>query len=805
MVPPVSPEAFGALFDGAPLPVLVHCGGRFRYVNPAAMSVLGASDESQLIGRPVFEIVSPHFRSIVQDRIEKLVAFGQPSPPMTQILVRLDGQPIEVEVHSWLIGDPSESSALVMLNDVTARRRAEDALHESEERYRRIFEEAPIAYHEIDAQGVLQRVNRAECELLGFQPEEMIGRHVSEMVAAPQRELSRARVAAKLTGKEVLTPFERPYTRGDGANLLLEVHERLILDENGRAVGIRSALLDITEKKNAEERLRAFSAELQGKNEELDLALKAAQEAAELKSQFLANMSHEIRTPMNGVIGMTGLLLDTPLSGEQREYAETVRQSGEALLSVINSILDFSKIEAGKLAIESFPFDLRVLIEEVCEMLAPQAEKHELDLAVEYPPALPRRFTGDGGRIRQVLTNLVGNAVKFTNRGSVLIDVHCDVSAAGGRATVQVAVHDTGVGIPEEKRHRLFEKFSQVDGSTTRKFGGTGLGLAISRQLVELMGGAIGVESRSGEGSTFWFNLALELDDNPHEPPAPIEQLRGLRALIVDDNAINRRILEEQVNSWGIEDTSLERGEEALDVLREACDQGRPYHFALLDYQMPGMDGATLAAAIKADEAVRDVTVIMLTSVGHWNEVKRMEGACVDASLVKPVRELHLLNTLLISGAKWGAVEAGRRDQTARQERLKFVAGNAQMVFRALVAEDNVVNQKVATRMLERLGVRADVAGNGVEALEMFRLAPYDLIFMDCQMPEMDGYTAAREIRRLQSDDKRVAIVAMTADALAGAREHCLAAGMDDYISKPVKFDDLCQTLRKWLPAQEKR
>ena len=418
---------------------------------------------------------------------------------------------------------------------------------------------------------------------------------------------------------------------------------------------------------------------------------------------------------------------------------------------------------------------------------------------MEYPAEAPRRFVGDAGRIRQVLTNLVGNAVKFTLAGSVAIAVACE-GREGGQARMRIAVRDTGVGIPVEKVGTLFQKFSQVDGSTTRRYGGTGLGLAISKQLVELMHGTIGVESRAGEGSTFWFSLPLALDAVPDAvPPAP-EQLRGLRVLIVDDHEVNRRVLEEQVTQWGLQARSLAAPQEVIPAMRAAHAGGAPYQFVLLDYQMAVMDGATLADHIRADPEIGQAALIMLTSVGHWTEVRQMEGASVDASLVKPVRQLHLLNALLVAWSKRSGVAAAPRPQAAPAKRRRFEGSLKGAAIRALVAEDNVVNQKVAIRMLERLGVRADMAGNGLEAVEMVRLAPYDVVFMDCHMPEMDGYAATREIRKLQHSRRGVIVVAMTAEALAGARERCLEAGMDDYIAKPVKLGDLEAMLRKWVP-----
>jgi CheY-like chemotaxis protein len=439
-------------------------------------------------------------------------------------------------------------------------------------------------------------------------------------------------------------------------------------------------------------------------------------------------------------------------------------------------------------------------VEEVAEMMEPKAEERGLDLILRYCPGTPRHFFGDASRIRQVLTNLVNNAVKFTHQGHVLVTVESETNDR-----VRVSVSDTGIGVAPEKLAGLFEKFSQADSSTTRRYGGTGLGLAISKHLVELMGGAIHAESRVGEGSTFAFTLPLAPDAQPNTDPLPMAELNGLRVLIVDDSEVNRRIVHEQITSWGMRNGSFASGEQALGALRGARESGDPYDLVIADFQMPGMDGATLTKAIKADPAIRDTVVVVLSSIGDSREAREAQG--VDAYMVKPVRQSQLFNTLVhVWSAKLRTAHRGPAGLTgpsspAAKASLPLRFDGSRV--RVLVAEDNVINQKVAVRILERMGIRADVAANGREVVEMMRILPYDVVFMDCQMPEMNGYEAATEIRRREGPGRHIAIIAMTAEVLAGARERCLASGMDDYVSKPIQIESLVDALKRWAPASQ--
>ncbi|MDD2804619.1 MAG: response regulator [Elusimicrobiales bacterium] len=550
-----------------------------------------------------------------------------------------------------------------------------------------------------------------------------------------------------------------------------------IKDSKGNITNFVAVKLDVTDRKLAQK--------------ETEKARDAAVELARMKSEFLANMSHEIRTPMNAIIGMTGLLLDTPLTAQQREYLKTVNGAGEGLLDIINDILDFSKIESGKLLIEKLDFNLRETVEGTADLLASRAQAKEIELAYYIPEGVPPGLRGDQGRLRQVLLNLMGNAVKFTEKGEVVLRVSAEKSGEG-RATLKFSVTDTGIGVPAEAQKNLFASFSQADASTTRKYGGTGLGLSISKRLVELMGGAIGFESEHGKGSTFWFTLPFDVQAGEPAQEPVIADVAGARALIVDDNAANREIISRYLETWGMRYSAAPSGGAALELLKKEAGGPDPFRIMVLDMQMPGMDGLMLAAELKKDRSLAGLRAVMMTSLGHELGQQELDAAGISACLGKPVRPLALLKK--ISFALAGAA-------APRPEPVPHVEPEAKPLnrhFRVLVAEDNTVNQKVAVKQLEKLGYASDVAANGLEVLEAMKRQPYDLVLMDCQMPEMDGFQATAEIRKIEADQRRTPIVAMTANALQGDRERCFAAGMDGYIPKPVRMDALAAALAQW-------
>ena len=690
------------------------------------------------------------------------------------------------------------------------RARVRSQLRESEERYRAITENSVVGVWHITTEGHTVYINEPMCRMLELDdPAQVTGTDyhkffTEESVAVMRREQAKR-------SSNVSSTYEVELIGRRGGRRFALVCGSPLLGE-GSLDGMIGMFMDITERKEAEREVREARARLERQAlrlreqaDELERARDEAEQAAQAKSEFLANMSHEIRTPMNGVIGMTGLLLDTELTPEQREFAQTIRSSGDALLTIINDILDFSKIEAGKLDIEVIPFDLRVAVEETAELLSARADERNLELIVRFGADTPQHVLGDPGRIRQVLTNLVGNAIKFTEAGHVLVSVQPGLRD-GEVIEIQFSVQDTGIGIPEDKIDLLFDKFTQADAGTTRKFGGTGLGLAISRQLVELMDGRIGAESRLGEGSTFWFTVKVRRDPSPPDP-TPQADVAGLRALVVDDLEVNRRVLGEQLARWGMQVDCATNGIEALELLRRRQVEGNPVQVAVLDYQMPGMDGEVLARTIKADPDLASTVLLLLTSAAQRGDAARAARAGLAAYLPKPVREMHLQEAIR---SAWGAFVADAPESLITRYRLEEDRGRRRTGgsptfpgVRILVAEDNVVNQKVAVRMLEKMDCRVDVVANGAEAIAAVRQMPYDLVFMDCQMPDMDGFEATRRIRAIPGRIGRVPIIALTANAMTGDRERCLEAGMDDYLSKPVQAPSLAAALHQWARTDD--
>jgi PAS domain S-box-containing protein len=687
--------------------------------------------------------------------------------------------------------------------DLTRIKQTDELLRDKKEELDRYFTSSLDLLCIADTSGHFIRLNPEWEKVLGYSIPELEGRLFLDFVHPDDRESTLASVS-RLGAQDKVLSFENRYRCRDGSYRWIEWRSQ------PQGCMIYAVARDVTDRKRAEESLQEFARKMEWKNLELDQLLLRAEAAtahanemasqAELanraKSEFLANMSHEIRTPMNGVIGMTGLLLDTELNSEQRRYAETVRASGESLLCLINDILDFSKIEAGKLEMETLDFDLRALLEDFAATLAIRAHEKGIELICAAAPDVPDYLRGDPGRLRQILTNLTGNAVKFTHQGEIAVRASL-VSESETEVVLCFSIKDSGIGIPLEKQDLLFQKFTQADASTSRRYGGTGLGLAISKQLAEMMGGEIGVFSEEGKGSEFWVTVALGKQAERHGFAAPPAEIQGAHVLVVDDSATNREIVMAQFAAWGLWGEAAADGASALQALARARDAGDPFRAAVLDMQMPGMDGAALAHAIKEDATLRDTRLILLTSLGQRGDARKMEEAGFDAYLTKPARQAELSGCLAAVLAD--APAAGPAKSIVTRHTVREL-GRGRM--RILLAEDNITNQQVALGILKKMGLRADAVANGAEAVKALESIPYDLVLMDVQMPEMNGFEATRHIRNPHSAvaNHGIPVIAMTAHAMREDRERCLDAGMNDYITKPVNPLALAEALDKWLP-----
>ena len=760
--------------------------GQVRYANPAALAAAEGHGTGDL-------------RVFLPPDVEELAAAQSVSPTGHSYE--------EVAVGAQTYGETiyftdDLQSVRIYALDITKRKRAEDALKLTQ----LAVDHAADLIYWMAPDGRLLYASDSCWRRHGYLRGEMLDLTVFELDPAQSPEAwSEHWRELKRLGS---VTFETTHRTKKGELFPVEVTANFV-QQHGREYNFCFAR-DISRRKRADEELHRAKDAAEAASRELEHAVHRANQAAleaqsanEAKSSFLANMSHEIRTPMNGVCGMTDLLLETDLTQEQRDCAETVRSSAEALLTVIGDILDFSKIEAGKLEIETVEFDVRAMLEDLTALLAFRASENGVELTTLVEPGVPAVLRGDPGRLRQVLMNLVGNAIKFTERGQINVTVSAEAQSESA-LTLGFVVRDSGIGIPAELVDQLFQPFTQADASTTRKYGGTGLGLSIAKALVEMMGGSIRAESEVGVGSTFSFKVKLATGSPEAAEVVALAagEISGVRILAVDDNGTNRKVVAGMLESWGCRHVEVSSAARALEVLRGAAGDGDPFRVAILDMHMPEVDGEMLGRAIKDDTSLGDAALVMMTSGGVHGDAARLAEAGFAAYLVKPVRQSQLHDCLAsVLGA--ALLDDGSKVPASRFITRRTLAELARRQARILLAEDNVVNQKVALKTLEKLGFKADVVGNGSEAVAALRLARYDLVLMDVQMPEMDGLEATRLIRRPASGavDPKTPIVALTAHAMVGDRQNCLDAGMDDYLAKPFKVSELLEVLERWLPV----
>ncbi|PQJ96680.1 PAS domain S-box protein [Chromatium okenii] len=779
--------------------------GEIRHINASVTRKLGYCVE-ELLGTSLLDLHPAERRAEAKRNLVDLLSGRRKSCPLP--LVAKNGQLLAVESRAWRGQWSGENCLFGMSKDLTNEQAAEQALIREQQRMAGILLGTHVGTWEWNVRTGEVILNSRWAEILGYSLSELEPITIetwTRFTHPDDLRISQALLERHFKGECADYECETRMRHKDGHWVWILDRGRVIdRTPDGEPVWMLGTHQDITERRLAKDALLESNRQLQAANERAQALALQAQAANAAKSEFLANMSHEIRTPMNGVIGMTGLLLDTQLTEEQHRYAETIRASGEALLTLINDILDFSKIEAGKLSLEILDFELTALLDDLAASLVHRAYEKGLELLCAAAPAVPTQLRGDPGRLRQILTNLVGNAIKFTASGEVAMQVTLEEDSIDS-VRLRFAVRDTGIGIPEHKINLLFNKFSQVDASITRHYGGTGLGLAISRQLSELMGGTVGVSSELGRGSEFWFTA--QLGKQLAAPPEPsLPELAGIRVLIVDDNATSRVLLSERLRAWDMRPLAVADGLVALRTLEREQMNHDPFRIALIDLEMPGVDGETLGRSIRADTRMADLQMVILPSLARPNNLQQFAASGFAAHLPKPVRQQELCELLLalLSSTETSTSETPLRllgRPPSRSTSSTLTERFAQSKARILLAEDNPVNQQLALGILKKFGLRADAVANGEEVLNALATLPYDLVLMDVQMPVMNGLEAARLIRNPASplNNHAIPIIAMTANAMQGDREECLAAGMNDYVSKPVRPLALAEALEKWL------
>jgi two-component system sensor histidine kinase/response regulator len=763
---------------------------RITFANQAADRIFGV-EPGALVGQTLYGFLPPDQIPILLEQAERRRGGGATTYEME--IVRPGGERHTLRVTGAPhLESGSAASTFGIIRDITEQRLAETQLADSEARFRQFAAAAQDATIAMDTHGAITFWNKAAERIFGYGEKEILGRPLHETICPPDLRgvFERNFPAFRATGRGPVigTTVEVTAQRKGGEQFPIELS--LSAFQHKGEWHVIGGARDITQRKLTESRLASYARELEAANR--------------AKTDFLASMSHEVRTPLNGIIGMTEMLLDTPLSADQRSCAETVCVSAEALLRIVNDVLDFSKIEAGRMSLEAIPFDLQALLEDTLDLVTLRAQEKGLELIFRHDPSLPPGVIGDPGRIRQIVLNLLGNGIKFTESGHVLLKVVTE-AVRGGRVELRISVRDTGIGIPPDRLTRLFERFTQADSSTTRRYGGTGLGLAISRQLAELMGGRVSATSEPGAGSTFSVWLPLEIDPAARRPELDTGELGGIRVLVVDDNPDCRPVTQELCARWGMRTEGCSAASAAIEKLTAAFHSGNPFQLVITDWLMAGMDGEQLTRAVRENSVLKSTPVIFLSSAGRRDEAARFTEAGCDGYLVKPVKASTLFELvrrmMALSRDTACATMLTRLDVHVRRPPATDARRHARFCgCQVLLVEDNRVNQKVGVRLLEKFGCRVDVAANGEEAVEMSSQLPYDLILMDCQMPEMDGYEATRQIRRRGGHEGRTPIIAITASVTERDREQCFAAGMDDYLSKPIRVDTLFEALEKWLP-----